>query len=614
MKEWERPLHAALVGNPNCGKTTLFNRLTGDSQYVGNWPGVTVEKKTGRVRWQNTPIEVTDLPGVYSLTPYSPEEAIADQFLQSGGVDIVIDVVDATNPERNLYLTMQLLERGLPVVAALNMLDELEKRGDRIDQTAFERALGIPVVPVSAAKGMGVERLLAVAVCAAGHPPSQQPIYTIPPPETPDREALLAQRRYDAAEAAARCIVRAPRPEKSLSDRIDAFVTNRFLAIPLFLALVFLIFYLTFGSVGAFLSDGLAALFHLVSAKTDQALLAVGASDWARSLVVDGIFSGLGAVAAFLPQMVLLFLLLSLLEDSGYMARAAFIMDVPMRKLGLSGRAFVPLLMGFGCTVPAVMGTRILENEKDRRLTILTLPFMSCSAKMPVYSLFIAAFFAGHRPLAIFCIYLLGIIMGALSAVFFKNTILRGRDAPFVMELPPYRLPTWNSMRIHVWERVKEFFQRAGSILLCATVLVWALRSFSLQGVYVTDSSQSILAAIGGGIAPIFHLCGFGEWRPAVSLLAGLVAKESVVSAMGVLYGGGSGLPNALQDAFTPLSACSFLLFVLFYTPCVAALSAIYREMKSLKWTAVCVIWQLSVAWYASAMFYQTATLFARLF
>ena len=361
------------------------------------------------------------------------------------------------------------------------------------------------------------------------------------------------------------------------------------------------------------MSDGLASVFQTFSLMTEQALLYAGASAWARSLVVEGVFAGLGAVAAFLPQIVLLFLLLSLLEDSGYMARAAFIMDAPMRRLGLSGRAFVPLLMGFGCTVPAVMGTRILESEKDRRLTILTLPFMSCSAKMPVYSLFIAAFFAEHRPLAIFCIYLIGIVMGALSALFFKNTVLRGEAAPFVMELPPYRLPTWKSLRIHVWERVKDFLQRAGTILLCATVLVWALRSFSPSLQYVADSSQSILAAVGGFLAPVFTLCGFGDWRPAVSLLAGLVAKESVVSAMGVLYGGEAGLPAALQGVFTPLSACSFLLFVLFYTPCVAALSAIRREMASLKWTAVCIVWQLMVAWYVSAMFYQTAMLLARL-
>lgn len=616
MQEKEKTIHIALAGNPNCGKTTLFNRLTGDNQYVGNWPGVTVEKKTGQMRASGLRIEVIDLPGVYSLTPYSPEERIADQVLRGDDLDVVIDVVDATNPERNLYLTMQLLERDLPIVVALNMLDELEKHGDQVNCNVLEKSLQVPVVPISAAKGVGIETLLSKAIHTATHSPGKRILpYRIPTSETPDCEAVLAQRRYDAAEQTAKHgISHAPRPEKSFSDRIDLVATNRYLAIPLFFALIFLIFYLTFGSLGSFLSDGLSAAFGVLSGEVGHMLLEAGASDWARSLVVEGIFSGLGAVAAFLPQIVLLFLLLSLLEDSGYMARAAFIMDVPMRKLGLSGRAFVPLLMGFGCTVPAVMGTRILENEKDRRLTILTLPFMSCSAKMPVYSLFIAAFFAEHRPAFIFGIYMLGMIMGALSALFFKNTVLRGEAAPFVMELPPYRLPTLKSLRIHVWERVKDFLQRAGTILLCATILVWVLRSFSPRFTYVTDSSQSLLAAIGGWIAPVFHLCGFGDWRPAVSLLAGLVAKESVVSAMGVLYGGEAGLSVALQGAFTPLSACSFLIFVLFYTPCAAALSTIRKEMGSWKWTAICVAWQLAVAWYASAMFYQCTTLLTKFF
>lgn len=612
QEEKRKVLRVALAGNPNCGKTTLFNRLTGSSQYVGNWPGVTVEKKGGRAFYEDWEIEITDLPGVYSLSPYSPEEAIADRFLREEKPDVVIDVVDATNPERNLYLTMQLLECGMPAVVALNMLDVLEKRGDRVDCKRFQEELGVPVIPISAAKGNGIPDLLrAVVQIGTGRRPTVCRLpYKAPEPDMPDREAVWAERRYNAVEAiVARCMVRMPQPEKSLSDRIDAVVTNRFFAIPLFFAMVFFIFVITFGSIGSFLADGVAAFFTACSLWAEQALLAAGASVWARSLVVDGMLAGVGSVVSFLPQIILLFFLLSLLEDSGYMARAAFIMDAPMRKLGLSGRAFVPLLMGFGCTVPAVMGTRILENEKDKRLTILILPFMSCSAKMPVYSLFIAAFFPDKRPLAIFCFYLLGIVLGILSALFFKNTVLKGDSAPFVMELPPYRLPTFKSLRLHVWERIKDFLQRAGTVLLGATVLIWLLRSFSPGFQYVTDSSQSMLAQIGGWIAPMFTLCGFGEWKPAVSLLTGLIAKESVVSSMGVLYGGAESLTTALQGAFTPLSTCSFLLFVLFYTPCVAALSAIRREMASLKWTAITVIWQLGVAWYASALFYQVASL-----
>ncbi|MFR8230039.1 MAG: ferrous iron transport protein B [Anaeromassilibacillus sp.] len=616
MQEKQNSIRVLLAGNPNCGKTTLFNRLTGDNQYVGNWPGVTVEKRTGQCLTGDRLLMITDLPGVYSLYPYSPEEAIADRFLHEKEAEVVVDVVDATNPERNLYLTMQLLERKLPVIVALNMMDELQKHGDRVDCGILEKVLGVPVVPISAATGLGMDSLLSEILRYADQPQAQTACpYILPSPDIPDYDVLLAKKRYDAAESAVKQgFWRAPRPEKSLSDRIDALATHRLLAIPLFFLLLTVIFVLTFGSVGSFLSNGLSKGFDVCSAWMERMLLSAGTSDWVRSLVMDGIFSGLSAVATFLPQIILLFFLLSLLEDSGYMARAAFIMDAPMRKLGLSGKAFVPLLMGFGCTVPAVMGTRILEQQKDRRLTILTLPFMSCSAKMPVYALFIAAFFADYGPWAILAIYLLGVVLGALSALFFKSTVLRGEYAPFVMELPPYRLPTWKSLRIHVWERVKDFFLRAGTILLCATILVWFLRSFSPQFQYVTDQSQSILAVIGKTIAPAFQLCGFADWRACVSLLTGLVAKESVVSTMGILYGGEMELSCALAAAFTPLSACSFLLFVLLYTPCVAALSAIYREMKSIRWTAVCVIWQLCVAWYTSALFYQTASLLTKFF
>ena len=616
MQEGEKNLRVVLAGNPNCGKTTLFNRLTGDHQYVGNWPGVTVEKKTGGRRVHGVQLEITDLPGVYSLTPNSPEEMIADRLLQRGEMEVVIDVVDATNLERNLYLTMQLLERRLPVVVALNLMDELRREGGSINRPALEKALGVPIIPISAATGEGMEELLS-GVVHRGEMSSScaRPLYPIPAPDMPDYEEQLAKRRYGAAEYAVKQgLLFKKHPGKRLSDRVDAIVMHRFFAIPLFLVLIFLVFYLTFGSVGAFFSEGLSAGFVAVSKHVEWLLTMAGASEWVRSLVVEGILAGLGAVSAFFPQIVLLFFLLSLLEDSGYMARAAFIMDAPMRKLGLSGKAFVPLLMGFGCTVPAAMGTRILENQKDRRLTLLTLPFLSCSAKMPVYSLFIATFFSRWGPVVMFGVYLLGILLGALSAWLFQKTVLKGEEAPFVMELPPYRLPTWKSLRIHVWERVKDFFKRAGTVLLCATVFVWVLRSFSPQLQYVTDSSQSILAVVGGWIAPLFRLCGFADWRAAVSLVTGLVAKESIVSTMGVLYGGEMGLAGALAEAFTPLSAGSFLLFVLLYTPCVAAISAIHREMGSFKWTAVCVVWQLSVAWYVSALFYQTGMLLLKLF
>lgn len=668
MRTEKHTLRCALVGNPNCGKTTLFNRLTGSRQYVGNWPGVTVEKKEGEAEFGETLIKLVDLPGTYSLDPYSPEEALTGSFLLEERPDVVIDVVDATNLERNLYLTTQLMELGIPVVAALNMLDVLEKRGDHIDARQMEVSFGVPFVSVSAAKGIGMGKLLE-RVCAAGS--SEPPHMRIYPPEVErslqklesllpdgyasprwasvlllqgnrkiaekaglseekrralaeiqrryaDPEGLIADLRYRYLCAACGKAVKKSNPSGRLtaSDQIDKVVTNRFLAIPLFLCMIFAVFAATFGPVGSLLTAAVEKLFGALSRGAVSLLAAAGASPWAKSLMVDGVLSGLGAVLSFLPQLVLLFLMLSILEDSGYMARAAFIMDRMLRKVGLSGRAFVPLLMGFGCTVPAVMGTRILESTRDKRLTILITPFMSCSAKTPVYALFISAFFLRNKPAVIFSIYLFGVVFAVLSALLFKNTILQGEQAPFVMELPPYRFPTPGSLFLHVWERVRDFLEKAGTVLLGATVAVWFLQYFTPELTPCTDSSQSILARFGMLIAPVFTLCGFGEWKPAVSLVTGLVAKETVVSTMQVLYQGGcdASLSAAVGQAFTPLSAYSFMLFVLLYTPCVAALSAIRREMGSLKWTAVTVGYQLASAWFVSALFYQTATLAARFF
>ena len=595
---------AALVGNPNCGKTTLFNALTGSAAYVGNWPGVTVEKKSGTAHYLNDTLEIVDLPGIYSLVPYSPEEAIAGKFLRERP-DLIINIVDASNIERNLYLTTQLMELHIPIVIALNMIDVVKKRGDQIDCTLLSKLLGIPTVPVSASKGEGLSALLRAADGAVKKPA----VYPVvkKPAGSRDAETALADARYKYIEDITRKAVRKhSASEKSRTEKIDSVATNRFLAIPLFFLLILGIFYITFGPIGSFFVHCVNLfLTGWFSPIVNSALMGMGASAWVRSLVVEGIIAGVGAVLKFLPQILLLFLLLSLLEDSGYMARAAFIMDAPMRKIGLSGRAFVPLLMGFGCTVPAVMGTRILENEKDRRLTILILPFMSCSAKTPVYSLFISSFFIGYRPIAMFLIYISGMAMGLLSALLFKNSILKGEPAPFVMELPDYRLPTAKTIGLHVKRRVNDFLQKAGTTVFIATVVVWLLQRFTVNLQMTTDSSQSILAAVGRKIAPVFTLCGFGDWKSAVSLFAGLVSKESVISTMSVLYPGK--LEIALQSNFTPLSACSFLIFVLFYTPCVTALAAVRRETGSLKWMALSAGYQLAAAWYLSAMFYQCA-------
>ncbi len=613
MNNQNKPNHFtfALAGNPNSGKTTLFNALTGSTAYVGNWPGVTVEKKSGRTRYLEDTIDIIDLPGIYSLVPYSPEEALTGKFLEQESPDLIINIVDASNLERNLYLTTQLMELNIPIVIALNMMDVVKKRGDSINCALLSVLIGATVVPISASKGEGLSALLKAADDAAKDPAAYHHI-SRPGTGSRDPETELADARYRyIGNITRKAVKKHSGATKSTTEKIDAVATSHIFAIPVFLLMILLIFYITFGSIGSFLVHSVEYFITAyISPWAQAALTALGASVWVRSLLIDGVIAGVGAVLKFLPQILLLFLLLSLLEDSGYMARAAFIMDAPMRRIGLSGRAFVPLLMGFGCTVPAVMGTRILESEKDKRLTILITPFMSCSAKTPVYSLFIAAFFLGCRPLAMFLIYFLGIIMGLLSALLFKNSILKGEPAPFVMELPDYRLPTVKTVWLHVGRRIKDFLQKAGTSVFIATVIIWLLQSFSTDFHMTSDSSQSILAAVGRWIAPVFTLCGFGSWKPAVSLLTGLVAKESIVSTMSVLYSGN--LTAALRANFTPLSACSFMIFVLLCTPCAAALTTIHREMGSLKWTAVTAVYQLFTAWYLSAMFYQSAILIQR--
>lgn len=674
----KKTLKVALSGNPNCGKTTLFNKLTGSSQYVGNWPGVTVEKKEGTAEYGDYLLRIVDLPGIYSLSPYSPEEVVTRNFLIDEDPDIILDVVDATNLERNLYLTTQIAELGIPTVVALNMWDILEKRGDTVDSGMLEEGFNMPFVKISANKGTGIQELLRRLTelsSKKSHGVEYKKIYSpevertlasiealilrdidshsaqhlrwtavklfegdritqertnisersaaelyklqssIRTDANMDREMLIADGRYQyICSLCDKAVTRTQKPgELTLSDKIDRIVTNKYLAIPVFLAMILVIFVITFGPIGGTLSEGVAYLIdEVLSPGAERLLAGLGASGWAVSLVVDGIIGGVGSVLSFLPQILLLFFLLSILEDSGYMARAAFITDKLLRKIGLSGRAFVPMLMGFGCTVPAVMGTRILESEKDKRLTILITPFMSCSAKMPVYSMFIMAFFSRNKPLIIFSIYLLGILVAILSALLFKNTILKGEPAPFVMELPPYRIPSPMSLWLHVWERIKDFLTKAGTVLLGASVVIWFLQSFTPSFAYTTNSSESILAAAGTFIAPVFTLCGFGNWEASVSLVTGLVAKESVISTMSVLYKGDT--LTALTGAFTPISAYAFMIFVLLYTPCVAALATIKREMGSLKWTLITVCYQIGIAWFGSALFFQTATLLQKLF
>ena len=695
-----QPVKLALVGNPNCGKTTLFNAMTGGREYVGNWPGVTVEKKEGRVKQPNLgqvgqdaifthghDITLVDLPGIYSLSPHSMEELVARRFIVEEKPDAIINIVDGTNLERNLYLTVQLMELERPMIIALNMMDEVEKQGDRIDVERLSLELGVPVIPISARTGLGIEALLAQAqqlihaihtqlhegfniepddlyddlthmahhrigrlvepyVQKAGLPLHWAQIKILEGdsllreslhlPEAiskqvdevvaeyaaasplGDNETMVADSRYRYVDrVCAAALQRARRPEDpSPASRIDAILTHKIWAMPIFLGIMLLIFTLTFSTVGAWLSDLVSeSIGSLLIPFVREALEASGAFTWLTGLVCDGILTGVGGVLTFLPQIAILFFCLSMLEDSGYMSRIAFIMDKPMRRFGLSGKSFIPLLMGFGCTVPAAMGARTMDNEKDKRMTILLLPFMSCSAKLPVYGLIAGAFFAKNRGLVIFSLYGLGILLGILSGLLFKKKLFQGQDAPFVIELPPYRVPTARNTFTHVWERVSHFLQKAGTIIFAMSVILWFLQNYSFQLTLVADASKSILGALGGLLAPLFKPQGFGTWQAAVALLTGLVAKEAVVSSLAMFYGFSlsaqdTAIAAALSHTFTPRAAYAFLVFVLLYTPCVAAVSTMRRELNSRGWTAFAVAWQIAVAYVASFLAYSLLGLF----
>jgi len=672
-----RTMRVALAGNPNCGKTTLFNALTGSNQYVGNWPGVTVEKKEGETRIGDRTVTVVDLPGIYSLSPYSMEEIVARDFIIGEAPDCVIDIVDATNLERNLYLTIQLLELERPTVVALNFMDEVEKRGDRIDVDRLSKELGVPVIPITARTGEGVEELMHTAhrqmhlgvtiepddlyddythdihhrmgellhdyAYAANLPAHWASIKLLEgdsiveqalalPPEVKtrldalvaeyenssdlgDRETLIADSRYQYIQrVVSAAVVRGGVPgELTLSERIDKVVTHRVFAIPLFLCTMLVMFVVTFGPFGSWLSDGVGAGMDALSQRLAPALEGLGVSHVLISLACDGIIAGVGGVLTFLPQIALLFLFLSFLEDSGYMSRAAFIMDRALRRFGLSGKAFIPMLMGFGCSVPAIMGARTMENEKDRRMTILLVPFMSCSAKLPVYGLISAAFFGPWAGLVVFGLYIIGMIVGILSGLFFKKTLFAGEPAPFVLELPPYRLPSIGNMLTHVWQKVKGFLVKAGTLILLMSMVLWLLQSFDFSLRMVDDPTHSMLGALGNVLAPVFAPCGFGFWQAAVALLTGLVAKEMVVSSLSMFYGfsltAASGEVAAAMTGFTPLSAFAMLVFILLYVPCVAAVSTLFKEMQSRKWAWFSIAWQVGCAYVMALLVYQIGSL-----
>ena len=663
----------ALVGNQNCGKTTLFNALTGSNQHVGNFPGVTVDQKIGKIK--GTDAEVVDLPGIYSIRPYTQEEIVTRDFVLNQKIDGIINIVDATNIERNLYLSLQLLELHIPTVIALNMMDEVRGNGGSVDIQKLSDELGVPVVPISAAKNEGVSEVVdkilfvaknavlpavldfcpdgpvhrcihAVSHCIEDHARRigvsarfcatkliegdasfseklelnenereliEHSIVEMESDSELERNEALAQMRYNFIEqVTASSVVKCEESkEHRRSVKIDAVLTNRFAAIPIFFGILFLIFYLTFDLIGGTLSDLLAMGIEALTGLVDRGLVAYGINPVVRSLITDGVFAGVGSVLSFLPIIVVLFFFLSVLEDTGYMARVAFVMDKLLRKIGLSGRSFVPMLIGFGCTVPAVMATRTLSSDRDRRMTILLTPYISCSAKIAVYAVFCKAFFGAYAALAMIGLYVLGIVLGILFALLFKSTLFKGKPVPFVMELPNYRFPSAKNVLILLWEKAKDFLQKAFTVIFIATLIVWFLQSFDLKLNFVEDSSTSLLALVGQWIAPIFKPLGFGNWEAVTALISGFSAKETVVSTLAVLLGVSAGdLGSVLSAVFTPLSAASFLIFTLLYTPCVAAMATIRREFGSAKVTALIVLMQCVVAWIAACLFYQIGGLF----
>ena len=660
----------ALAGNQNCGKTTLFNALTGSNQHVGNFPGVTVDQKVGEIK-DGKSGSVVDLPGIYSLRPYTQEEIVTRDFILKEKPDGIINIVDATNIERNLYLTLQLLELRVPMVLALNMMDEVRANGGTIDVQELSSCLGIPVVPISAVKGEGVSELLDQAVhtarsktlpkvydFCAGDSPVHRCIHAVvhmiqdhadkagvparfattkliegdegmlrqlqldqnekellehcivqmEKESGLDRNAALADMRYSFIENVVDiCVVKCHESkEHRRSVQMDKILTGKYTALPVFFGVMFLIFYLTFDLIGQNLSDFLSLGIDKLTMLVDRGLTAYGINPVVHSLIVDGIFAGVGSVLSFLPIIVTLFFFLSILEDTGYMARVAFVMDRLLRKIGLSGRSFVPMLIGFGCTVPAIMATRTVSSDRDRKMTILLTPYMSCSAKIPIYAVFSAAFFPKHAALVMIGLYVTGILLGILLALVLKGTAFRGQPVPVVMELPNYRMPSAKSVGLLLWEKARDFLERAFTVIFLATIIIWFLQTFDAKLNVVTDSADSLLAMVGQFIAGIFRPLGFNDWRVATALISGFTAKEAVVSTLAVLLGTNTAaLGSVLGTLFTPLSALSFLVFTLLYTPCIAAVATIRRELGSVWKMLGVVVLQCGVAWLAAMLVYR---------
>src|SRR6056297_63718 len=665
----DKQIKVALAGNPNSGKTTLFNELTGARHYVGNWPGVTVEKKEGSFKHGEENILLTDLPGIYSISPYTMEEIVTRKYIIDEKPDVILNIVDASNLERNLYLTIQLIEMGRPVVIALNMMDVVEKKGIGIDVEALSKKLNAPVVPITASKmgdkGQLLDAVVETAKKSYGYSPievdygtdienkivdthklidhlaclnrfnhrwlslrvieedleimnlmgSGQKAYLDPENSHGERYVeLIVKKKYEFInELVDKIVIDKSRDKETVSDKIDRIVMNRYLGLPIFILIMLGVFAFTFDVVGNRLLDMVDVFFSEILANAAlQWLSGANVSDWLVSLVVEGIIGGVGGILVFLPNIATLFFAISILEDSGYMARVAFIMDRTMRRIGLSGKAFIPMVLGFGCNVPAIMSTRTLENKQDRMTAILINPFMSCSARLPVYTLFASAFFPRNKSMVVFSLYFLGIAVAVTVAFVFKRTFFKSEPIPLLIELPPYRIPTAKGIGIHVWERVKEFIVKAGTLIFDASIVIWFLLNYNLGG--PAAFTDSFAASVGKFLAPMFAPLGFGNWRAALSLLTGVVAKEVIVSNMSIAYGAGAGsgvgLVDALSASFTSLSAYSFMVYVLLYIPCIGVISVIKKETGSWKWTGFSVVYQLTLAWVIAFGVYQIGSLF----
>lgn len=662
----------ALAGNQNCGKTTLFNQLTGSNQHVGNFPGVTVDKKEGIIKRTNS--TVVDLPGIYSLSPYTNEEIVTRDFLINEKPDCIINILDATNIERNLYLSLQLMELNIPMVIALNMMDEVRHNGNTIHIKKLQELLGVPVIPISAVKNEGINELVEIAVLTGetknrpqnmdfcvgavhraihgvahliedhaqrvGVPPrfaatklieGDKPMtkllklteneqdmieHTVKEMEEhlkTDREAALADMRYKFIEnVCAQTVVKHEQNRiHERSIKIDNILTHKYFAIPIFILIMLTMFYLTFGVFGDVLSNLLSMVIDVITSVVDSALTKFGINPVVHSLVIDGIFVGVGSVLSFLPIIIVLFFFLSMLEDSGYMARVAFVMDKLLRKIGLSGRSFVPMIIGFGCSVPAIMATRTLASERDRKMTILLTPFMSCSAKLPIYAVFTAAFFPKNGPLVMISLYLMGILVGIITGLVFNKTIFKGNPVPFVMELPNYRFPSLKTVFMLMWDKAKDFFLKAFTIIFVATIIIWFLQTFDIRFNVVENSTGSMLSYLGKAMSPFFAPIGFSDWRASTALVTGFTAKEAVVSTLAVLTGSSmTNLNDALREIFTPLQAFSFLTFTLLYTPCVAAIAAVRREMGSTFYAVLVAAYQIFIAWTVAFIVYNVGSIF----